>query len=65
MMSKRTNGMDTSVPPGKMILRQRQLLLDYLAENLGPKAQKRALMIDNDMPLDEGIKKELPDLKIR
>ena len=53
MMSKRTNGMDTSVPPGKMTLRQRQLLLDYFTEHLGPKSQKRALMIDSDMPIDE------------
>jgi virginiamycin B lyase len=53
MMSKRNNGMDTSVPPGKMSLKERELLLDYLATNMGPDAKKRALAIDSDMPLDE------------
>jgi virginiamycin B lyase len=53
MMSKRVDGMDTSVPPGKMTLRERQLLLDYFTANFGPNANKRALAIDADMPLDE------------
>jgi streptogramin lyase len=53
VMSKRNNGMDTSVPPGKMSPKDRQLLLDYLATNMGPDAKKRALAIDSDMPLDE------------
>ena len=33
-MSKRMNGMDTSVPNGKMSPKDRQLLLDYLADQL-------------------------------
>src|SRR2546425_7083453 len=53
MMSKRLNGMDTSVPPGKLSVKNRQLLLDYLATNLNPTGKKRALAIDADMPLDE------------
>src|SRR5262245_2173422 len=53
MMSKRNNGMDTSVPPGKMSPKERELLLDYLTTNMGPDAKKRALAIDSDMPLDE------------
>jgi streptogramin lyase len=53
MMSKRNNGMDTSVPPGKLSPRDRQLLLDYLAAHMGPDAKKRALAIESDMPLDE------------
>src|SRR6266852_9474001 len=53
MMSKRVNGMDTSVPPGKMTLKERQLLLDYFVANFGPQSKKRALAIGADMPLDE------------
>src|SRR6266849_2813768 len=53
MMSKRVNGMDTSVPPGKMTLKERQLLLDYFVANFGPQSKKRALAIGVDMPLDE------------
>jgi len=53
MMSKRVDGRDTSVPPGKMSVKERQLLLDYLATNLNPTGKKRALAIDTDMPLDE------------
>jgi virginiamycin B lyase len=53
MMSKRVNGMDTPVPPGKMTLKERQLLLDYFVTNFGPQSTKRALAIDVDMPLDE------------
>ena len=52
-MSKRINGMDVSVPNGKMSPKERQLLLDYLATNMGPNAKKRALAITEDMPLDE------------
>jgi virginiamycin B lyase len=53
IMSRRSNGMDTSVPPGKMSPKERALLLDYLAVNMGPDARKRALAIEGDMPLDE------------
>ena len=53
IMSKRNNGMDAGVPPGKMSPRDRQLLLDYLATHMGPDAKKRALAIETDMPLDE------------
>jgi virginiamycin B lyase len=53
MMSKRVDSMDTSVPPGKMSPKDRQLLLNYLATNFGPNAKKRVLAIDDDMPLDE------------
>jgi virginiamycin B lyase len=53
MMSKRVEGMDTAVPPGKLSPRDRQLLLDYVVANFGPKAKKRALALDADMPLDE------------
>jgi virginiamycin B lyase len=53
MMSKRVDGRDTSVPPGKMSPKDRQLLLDYLATNLASGGKKRALAIDADMPLDE------------
>ena len=52
-MSKRVDGMDTSVPNGKMSPKDRQLLLDYLATNFGPNSKKRVLAIDADMPLDE------------
>jgi virginiamycin B lyase len=52
-MSKRNNGMDTSVPPGRLSPKDRQLLLDYLATYMGPNAKKRALAITTDMPLDE------------
>jgi Carboxypeptidase regulatory-like domain len=52
-MTKRNEGMDTSVPPGKLSPRDRQLLLDYLATNMGPDSKKRALAIATDMPLDE------------
>jgi virginiamycin B lyase len=52
-MSKRMNGADVAVPPGKMSPKDRQLLLDYLATNMGPNAKKRALMLTEDMPLDE------------
>ena len=52
-MSKRINGADVAVAPGKMSPKDRQLLLDYLATNMGPNAKKRALMIESDMPLDE------------
>ena len=52
-MTKRNEGMDTSVPPGKLSPRDRQLLLDYLATNMGPNSKKRALAIATDMPLDE------------
>jgi virginiamycin B lyase len=53
MMSKRMDGADVSVAPGKMSPKDRQLLLDYLATNMGPNAKKRALAITEDMPLDE------------
>jgi virginiamycin B lyase len=53
MMSKRVDAMDTSVPPGRLSPKDRQLLLDYLATNFGPSAKKRVLAIDADMPLDE------------
>ena len=43
MMSKRMNGADVAVAPGKMSPKDRQLLLDYLATNMGPNAKKRAL----------------------
>ena len=36
MMSKRMDGADVSVAPGKMSPKDRQLLLDYLATNMGP-----------------------------
>jgi len=52
-MSKRNNGMDTGVPPGKMSVKDRELLLDYLAANMGPNSKPRALAIESDMPLDE------------
>src|SRR5262249_4662447 len=52
-MSKRENGMDGSVRPGKMSPKDRQLLLDYLATNMGPNSKKRALALTEDMPLDE------------
>jgi virginiamycin B lyase len=52
-MSKRMDGMDTSVPNGKMSPKDRQHLLDYLATNFGPNSKKRVLAIDADMPLDE------------
>lgn len=52
-MTKREGGMDVSVPPGKMSPKERQLLLDYLATNMGPDAKPRALAIAEDMPLDE------------
>src|SRR6266852_6665558 len=54
MMSKRINGADVAVPPGKISPKDRQLLLDYLATNMGQNAKKRALAITEDMPLDEG-----------
>jgi len=53
MMSKRIDGMDTRIPPGKMTLAERALLLDYFAANFGPNSKKRALAIGTDMPLDE------------
>jgi len=53
MMSKRVDGLDVSVPNGKMSPKDRQVLLDYLATNFGPDAKKRVLAIDDDMPLDE------------
>jgi virginiamycin B lyase len=53
MMSRRINGMDTSVPSGKLSPKDRQLLLDYFAAHFGPNSKKRALAIDTDMPLDE------------
>jgi virginiamycin B lyase len=53
MMSKRVDGGDTSVAPGKMSPKDRQLMLDYLAANFGPNSKKRVLAIDADMPLDE------------
>jgi len=53
MMSKRVNGMDVAVAPGKMPPKERALLLDYLVANMGPNAKKRALAITEDMPLDE------------
>jgi virginiamycin B lyase len=52
-MSKRVDGADVAVAPGKMPPKDRQLLLDYLATNMGPNAKKRALAITEDMPLDE------------
>ena len=52
-MSKRVDGMDTSVPNGKMSPKDRQLLLDYVVTNFGPAAKKRVLALDADMPLDE------------
>jgi streptogramin lyase len=52
-MAKRVNGMDTSVPNGKLSPKDRQLMLDYLVANFGPDAKKRVLAIDDDMPLDE------------
>ena len=53
MMSKRVDGMDTSVPPGRLSPKDRQLLVDYLAANFGPTAKKRVLAMDADIPLDE------------
>jgi virginiamycin B lyase len=53
MMSKRMNGADVAVAPGKMSPKDRQLLLDYLATNMGPSSKKRALALTEDMPLDE------------
>jgi virginiamycin B lyase len=53
MMSKRVDGADVAVAAGKMPPKDRQLLLDYLAANMGPNAKKRALAITEDMPLDE------------
>jgi hypothetical protein len=53
MMSKRVDGGDTSVAPGKLPPKDRELLLDYLATNFGPDSKKRVLAIDSDMPLDE------------
>jgi virginiamycin B lyase len=52
-MSKRVDGADVAVAAGKMPPKDRQLLLDYLAANMGPNAKKRALAITEDMPLDE------------
>ena len=53
MMSKRVDGGDTAVPPGKLSPRDRQLLLDYVVANFGPTSKKRVLALDADMPLDE------------
>jgi streptogramin lyase/mono/diheme cytochrome c family protein len=53
MMSKRVDGADVAVAAGKMPPKDRQLLLDYLAANMGPNGKKRALAITEDMPLDE------------
>src|SRR5947208_6282027 len=36
MMSKRIDGLDTRVPPGKLSPKDRQVLIDYMAENFGP-----------------------------
>src|SRR5262245_51992323 len=52
-MSKRMDGADVAVAPGKMSPKERALLLDYLATNMGPNAKKRALALTEDMPLDE------------
>jgi streptogramin lyase len=53
MMSKRVDGLDTSIPNGKLSPKDRQVLVDYLAANFGPDSRKRVLAIDDDMPLDE------------
>src|SRR5262249_25453411 len=45
MMSRRIEGMDTRVPPGKLTPKDRLVLIDYMAENFGPNAKKRSLHV--------------------
>src|SRR5262249_41487907 len=53
MMSRRVDGMDTSVPNGKLPPKDRLLLFDYLTAHFVPNAKKRVVAMDEDMPLDE------------
>jgi streptogramin lyase len=55
MMSKRVDGMDTRVPPGKLSPKDRLLLIDYLAANFGPDQTRRALATSEDIPVDEAV----------
>jgi virginiamycin B lyase len=55
MMSKRVEGMDTRVPPGKLSPQDRLVLVDYMAANFGLDKKKRSLHITADIPVDEAI----------
>jgi len=55
MMSKRVEGMDTRVPPGKLSPKDRLILIDYMAANFGLDKKKRALHVTVDIPVDEAV----------
>src|SRR5437016_57576 len=52
MMSKRIDGMDTRVPPGKLTPKDRVVLIDYLAAHFGTDKKKRSLHTVEDIPMD-------------
>ena len=55
MMSKRIEGMDTRVPPGKLSPKDRLILIDYMAANFGLDKKKRSLHTTADIPVDEAV----------
>jgi len=55
MMSKRVEGMDTRVPPGKLSPKDRLILIDYMAANFGLDKKNRSLHTTADIPVDEAV----------